>query len=461
MSSDLSKNKTKTFAPGNSISESNANKANAIIIDGYLATAGHPYMIHPAIGTSKGNPQNCYFSGIDWKPQTEWASIFEAQKRTVNLDVAMHDVNDETKPDADNYFQAAYSDYYGQTYTFKGNAVQYRDGAQDAIGDEPQVPEMPIEPVAPTMPEGPLSEPEDELEAPEALTAEEQDLLSSLTDGNDQHNRGPWYGITEQITANFDDGSAQWNSYVSQFHIFSSKLSAKGYNCWNGNGGPDAEAAFNWCKETFNKSINYASDYAAYQANQAEWAAYNANKAAWDAYNNYNPEQAQADYTAAKAAYDQAVAAHNTWLENAKSWQVLIPTGAYFLGRKGTDFPKFYREIADDTRTDATGGFWTQFTAVIIPNDAAINGIEKELGEGQAASANPSVEMVFDEGFLGEEKTVDEIEQIVAEAEEKGQKVQYMQVVYNINGQIVREGTELTGLPKGVYIVNGKKYFVK
>lgn len=464
VSSFLSSNKTKTFAPGSSISESNANKDQAIFIDGYLATAGHPYMIHPAIGTRLGSPKTSYFSGIEWKPQTQWASIFEAQKRTVDLGVAKGTIGatpQQCVPDADNYLQAAYSGYEGQTYTFKGNAVQYRDGAQAAIGDEPQVPEKPTEPVAPTEPSETLTQPTETITAPTPLTDEENELVSKLTDGNDQYNRGPWYGITEEITANFNDGSSQWNSYVSQFHIFSSKLSAHGFNYYNASSGPDAEAAFNWCKTTFNKSINYASQYAAYLANKALWDAYNANQAAWNAYNTYDAAAAQAAYQQAMTEYTTAYNAHEQWMQDAVSWQTLIPTGAYFLGRKGTDYPKFYREIADDTRTDATGGFWTQFTAVIIPNDAAINGIEKELGEGQAASANPSVEMVFDEGFLGEEKTVDEIEQIVAEAEEKGQKVQYMQVVYNINGQIVREGTELTGLPKGVYIVNGKKYFVK
>ena len=33
--------------------------------------------------------------------------------------------------------------------------------------------------------------------------------------------------------------------------------------------------------------------------------------------------------------------------------------------------------------------------------------------------------------------------------------------VYNMNGQIVRENASLEGLPKGVYILNGKKYIVK
>ena len=34
--------------------------------------------------------------------------------------------------------------------------------------------------------------------------------------------------------------------------------------------------------------------------------------------------------------------------------------------------------------------------------------------------------------------------------------------VFNLNGQLVRTGsTDVSGLPSGIYIVNGKKVFVK
>lgn len=33
--------------------------------------------------------------------------------------------------------------------------------------------------------------------------------------------------------------------------------------------------------------------------------------------------------------------------------------------------------------------------------------------------------------------------------------------VYNINGQKVADGTSLKNLPKGIYIMNGKKYVIK
>lgn len=459
----LSTNKTKTFAPGSSIAESNANKANAIIIDGVLATAGHPYMIHPAIGTSIGNPKRCDFSGVSWKPMTQWASIFDAQKRTVDLGVPMGDQS-TGEPDADNFFQAEYSDYAGQTYTFIGNAVEYRDGAQQVIGDEPQVPEKPVEPVAPPMPTETLTKPTETIPAPTPLTAEELELISKLTDGNDQYNRGPWYGISELITANFKDNSPQWNAYVSQFHIFNSLLSAHGYNFYNASDGPDAEEAFNWCKETFNKNISYASDYAVYQANKALWDAYNANQAAWNAYNTYNPTTAQEQYEADLAEYDRLKGLHDTWEANAKGWLTYIPKNAYFLGRRGTALPKYYREVADDPAegqaSTRSGGVWTQFTAIVIPNDAAVAGIESEL-DGKTASSK-GFDMAFDESFLGNVIEQDDVVTLIEKAQEEGAKVEYMDIVVSINGQVVRRGTtSLEGLPRGMYIINGKKYFVK
>lgn len=465
----LSTNKTKTFAPGNSITESNANKANAIIIDGVLATAGHPYMIHPAIGTSIGNPKRCDFSGIDWKPMTQWPNIFEAQKRTVDLGVQKGTINesDPTKstPDADNYLQAAYSKYAGQTYTFIGNAKEYRDDAQ-ALGNEPQVPEKPVEPVAPPMPTGTLTAPAETIAKPTPLTAEEQELISKLTEGINQYEPGPWKDVTEEITANWSDSSDPLvSNYKNTFYIYGPTLtSINSEYATNGNAN---EAGFNYCKTTFNKNISYASDYAAYLENKALWDAYEANQAAWARYNAWqadNGESEWAVYRPLKQAYDEAVAAHDTWVENAKKWLTYIPKNAYFLGRKGTALPKYYREVAENPAegqaSTRKGGVWTQFTAIVIPNDAAVAGVESEL-DGKTAQSK-GFDMAFDEGFLGEVISEDEAVTLIENAQEEGAKVEYMDIVVSINGQVVRRGsTSLEGLPKGIYIINGKKYFVK
>ena len=461
-SGQLKNNKTKTFAPGTSMANAQANfnsNGEAYMIDGVLATAGHPYMIHPAIGVNDGGTtkKRCNFSGVEWKPQTQWAKIFEEYSRTIDL-------GDDLRAKVDsNYNHPGYPEYAGQKYTFIGNPKEYVDGAQAAIGDEPQVPEEPVFPVRPAKPENNLTEPTERIDEPEALTAEEQTLVSKLTDGNDQYNRGPWYGITEEITASFKDNSAQWNSYVSQFHIFSSLLSSHGFNYYNATDGPDAEAAFNWCKTTFNKSINYATNYAAYQANKALWDAYNANQAAWNEYNTWNQAAKEAEYRTLKDAYDQAVTAHTTWENNAKAYKVQIPKNAYFLGRAaGAKYPKYYREkAAENYGGTRTTGLWPQFTAVIKVNAAAVSGIEKKLDTNAALSKG--FDMAFNEDFEGEMYEVSEIKNIIEEAEKQGKAdVEYLDVVVNINGQVVRSGSKsLEGLPRGLYIVNGKKYFVK
>ncbi|MBP5569752.1 MAG: hypothetical protein J6X46_01815, partial [Prevotella sp.] len=71
-------------------------------------------------------------------------------------------------------------------------------------------------------------------------------------------------------------------------------------------------------------------------------------------------------------------------------------------------------------------------------------------------------DMAVDEGFLGDFIEQDDVVTLIEKAQEAGAKVEYMDIVVSINGQVVRRGsTSLEGLPKGMYIINGKKYFVK
>ncbi len=129
-----------------------------------------------------------------------------------------------------------------------------------------------------------------------------------------------------------------------------------------------------------------------------------------------------------------------------------IPQYSYFLAApEGTKYPKYYREMANP----ATGK-WTLYTAIITPDANAINNIEALNGAKVQNSAN----VAFGEW---EQVEATAIEEIIADAKEKGQEVRevYMNVVYNINGQVVRTDGQIEGLPKGLYIVNGKKYVVK
>ncbi len=515
VSSQLSSNKTKTFAPGTSINESNANKDQAIIIDGYLATAGHPYMIHPAIGVNDGGTtkKRCDFSGITWKPQTEWANIFDEQKREVDLGVPRgeftegDDMNDHStyKPDADNYMQPKYSKYAGQTYTFIGNSKEYRDDAQTAIGVEPQVPKEPIPAVKPSeeevealKPSVTLEEPHATVDNPETNNKYSEDFKElfktvrcSYTGWNaTTQNQNHLYEFTfgeDLITYEWQEFFTNQDYYNNQpgpWYLYN-KTRSNGHNVngdgnnvvmWNldaledylGEGPLQSLTDFTALKQL---AVDYQADKAAWATYQSALAAYITNRADWAYYNaqreildTWVQSEKDQEYQDALTAYNNAVTAHNTWLDNAKKWKTYIPKNAYFLGRKSNAYPKYYREIAENPADGAAstrqGGVWTQFTAVIIPNDDAINGIEKKLGPG-IANNTKALNMVFDEGFMGEFNPTD-IKEIVAEAEEKGQKVEYMNIVYSINGEVVGRGSHsLNNLPQGMYIINGKKYLVK
>ena len=154
-------------------------------------------------------------------------------------------------------------------------------------------------------------------------------------------------------------------------------------------------------------------------------------------------------------------AAITAWRASLADHEVLIPTNAYFLSRKSTEYyTHFFREIAPMSGREAGHGRWTRYSAVLVPNTTAIEGIEAGVEPEQASGAK-AVEMLFDEAY-SHFYDATAIEEIVEDAKEKGQKVEFLNVVVSIDGKVVRRGdTSLQGLPSGLYIVNGKKYFVK
>lgn len=137
-----------------------------------------------------------------------------------------------------------------------------------------------------------------------------------------------------------------------------------------------------------------------------------------------------------------------------------IPYGAYFLGvASGTKYPQFFREVSKNS--SRTTGLWKQYTAIIQPDAGAADWEAKNLNQPTGSAGAKGMSMLFGDFGDAEEVTPDAIEEIIADAEEKGQQVERMNIIVNINGQVVRQGTEVNGLPTGIYIVNGKKYFVK
>jgi len=147
-----------------------------------------------------------------------------------------------------------------------------------------------------------------------------------------------------------------------------------------------------------------------------------------------------------------------------------IPMNAYFLGnvsdeRYGEDtnpmdvndkyYPRFYRRV----NANATYNNWTQYTAVILPDKPAQAKLMSDVWD----EADGGVDVCLNDfENIGNPGDVTSIQDVLKEAKQKNVPVEYMDVIFNIRGQEVQRGsTDLRNLPTGVYIVNGKKYFVK
>ena len=468
--------KTKTFAPGNSLAEAEQNKDQAVIVDGYLASAGHPYMIHPNTGTAPtAQPVDCYFSGIEWvvgddegvangDPEAKSTDqvreeLYEAEARTVNLG----EENTANNFDQRGYKNLDGKNYTGQTYTFKGNYREFNKGAD--LSGKPEIPTKPTPPVA--LPEPTKVQQPAFVEDPGiTLTDKDIALYSKLTDGKNQYEPGPWKGETE-ITATFGDGSTQANNYTSKFYIYGETLTSIN-SAYATNNNPN-EAGFNYCKNLFN---NYGK-VAAYQQYLIDQAAYEQYLIDLAAYNAYDPVAAQAQYEQDLANYETALENYDddlaAWKERlaAQGAFVVIPQYAYFLGTPaGAIYPKYFRQRSDNPNRST--GLWTQYSAIILPNAAALAGLETELGgvttSGSGTPGAKNHDIAFDEKYFFIDDTPQGIATLIEKIEKEEGKadVEYMDIVVSIDGKIVsRDKTTFEGLPKGVYIINGKKYYVK
>lgn len=544
---DTSQYKTKNFGkfPSSQTSDftiDNSVGKDVFMIDGYLASAGHPYMIHPSTGTKIGSPKvRCHFSGITWKPKDEnggFDNLYNAQARTVDLGGAAYKgvtapenityVTGDDKYTDDNFNQAAYSGYEGQAYTFKGNWRELKEGApaeptvangqleaypdvEDYLGDlykyypnGPTLAEQGEDPRTSSYWQGLLSEvgermtEDDEPVEPTKGSNPADDTTNYpekfFTFYNTTYDNGKVLG-EEILNWSFTDiagGPHNWGKTVYQLNINydEPKAAFKAYfdpeNTCNNSGAIETtlfdESKFNAlktkCQTLYNYNhfddvhANWEVEHQAWQNNINTWNNYDA---ACDAYDHYSAEDAQAEYENASTNYPiklgeweaacDAVDGRNkpilaAWEASVENYKVLIPQYAYFLARPSNSaYPKYYREMAPDNVARTTGR-WTQYSAVIIPNAAALAGIEAGV-DPNVQSGVKGYNIAFNEDYEGEFDPT-EIKDIVAEAEEKGQKVEYMNIVYSINGEIISRGTSsLSGLPQGMYIINGKKYLVK
>ena len=146
-----------------------------------------------------------------------------------------------------------------------------------------------------------------------------------------------------------------------------------------------------------------------------------------------------------------------TFQGNVSSEKKVIPYGAYFLGTaEGQTYPKFWRESSKIQDRDR--GLWSQYSAILHSDQV----LEMKMFNNNTSAIDNYVKS-FDidfSDFNSEDALA--IEKIVKEAEEKNLPVQYMNIVYDINGKLIQKGdASLENLPSGLYIVNGKKYLVK
>lgn len=135
----------------------------------------------------------------------------------------------------------------------------------------------------------------------------------------------------------------------------------------------------------------------------------------------------------------------------------------YFLGVKpGTYYPQYFRKAKGKGK-----GKWSQYSAIIVPDADAIANVEglDGMSVGSSSGAAKGFDVAFGEWEVVEsDQMTTIIDNAVVEGKEKNEpaNIKHLNVVYNIKGQVVRDGSSsVEGLPKGLYIVNGKKYMVK
>lgn len=477
----------------------NGDIANGVkFIDGYLAWPGHPYMIHPNIGTSEGAPGvACHLVGLQFYPLgkdniNKYSELCEVNARTIDLGTGKGYtgtiVNADNETDY-NFDQKAYGvNYEGQTYTFIGNCDAYTEDAPayPSMDNRPETPDYLTKIEAPEVVENPypgLVDPAEKYsdefvnfynkKKGEGWAQDENNQWYSydifwgtyLAEKNNVNEEFNYYNDANQGWAYWDDAANDLTNYLGTVYVSESKFNELVTLCKN----------YPTDVATYNEALN-SSEYAAYMAYLDAYATYQ------DAYNayiaehpgatsediaNYNATvdptntQLKNDYDAAMTQWEADYQAEvEQWKENIENYKVQIPLNSYFLSRRKSEYYTHY------FRNVAAKNAWNQYTAIVNPNQAALEGIETEIGgvvtDGGAKAFNFLIDKPFSPINVTNDSETTAIEKIVEEAKSKGEKVEYMNVVYSIDGKVMsRDAQSLSGLPTGIYIVNGKKYYVK
>ena len=119
-----------------------------------------------------------------------------------------------------------------------------------------------------------------------------------------------------------------------------------------------------------------------------------------------------------------------------------IPANSFYLGYDPDDPIKW--PLAFYVTKKTLVGKWTAFTSIVQKVNA------------DATSQAKTMSLGFSDDFVEDFGIATEIERVYTEKRSESNSV------YNLNGQVVRENnTSVSGLSKGVYVVNGKKIVVR
>ena len=123
----------------------------------------------------------------------------------------------------------------------------------------------------------------------------------------------------------------------------------------------------------------------------------------------------------------------------------VIPYGYYFLSRvtKGEKKKAYYREVSKDENRST--GLWKANTCCVVPPTMS--------GAVGAKAMFSILEPSAENADLGGTTRVD-VPVASDQSRERG-------IVFNLQGQCVSRDGNLNSLPKGIYVLNGKKYIVR
>lgn len=122
-----------------------------------------------------------------------------------------------------------------------------------------------------------------------------------------------------------------------------------------------------------------------------------------------------------------------------------VPLGCYYFAYKKNEDT---RTLILNHITKETSNLWKPMNAIVIYS-----------GKGNGTNSNAAKTCFSFSPFKKSSETTTGIQEVTTTS--INAKKTNNNLIYTLSGQVVKEGNSLEGLPKGIYIVNGKKVIVK